>query len=306
MYDKKAVRRRRAVLAVFLALSIVILTAYFGESGGGFFHALQRGAQETFAPIETGASRALKPVQDFFDWAGDSIDAKDQNEQLREEVERLRSELAETQTRERDSRQIRGLVGLHRQAGFPEGTEPVTARVIARSPNVWYSSLKIDKGSADGIRLNQPVIAAASNPSDRGPVGGLAGKVTRVTGGTAEVTLLTDASSGVAAQIMPAGAAGVVKPEVGNPRDLLLDFVEGGRRVTEGTMVVTSGFKASRVQSLFPRGIPIGEVTKVDLDEVELYQRVHIRPFADFRRIDIVQVLTRKPRAAETADLVTP
>ena len=72
-------------------------------------------------------------------------------------------------------------------------------------------------------------------------------------------------------------------------------FVEGGRRVTKGTIVVTSGFKASRVESLFPRGIPIGEVTKVDLDEVELYQRVHIRPFADFRRMDIVQVLTRKP-----------
>ena len=45
MYDKKVVRRRRAALAVFVALSIALLTAYFGESGGGFFHALQRGAQ---------------------------------------------------------------------------------------------------------------------------------------------------------------------------------------------------------------------------------------------------------------------
>ena len=60
MYDRKVVRRRRAALAVFVVLSIAILTAYFGESGGGFFHALQRGAQEAFAPIETGASRALK------------------------------------------------------------------------------------------------------------------------------------------------------------------------------------------------------------------------------------------------------
>jgi rod shape-determining protein MreC len=304
--DRKAVRRRRAALAVFVALSIVILTAYFGESGGGFFHALQRGAQEAFAPIESGASRALKPVRDFFGWAGDTIDAKDQNEELREEVERLRSELAEVLTRRRDTAQVRGLVGLHGQDGFPQGTRPVAARVIARSPSVWYSSLKIDKGSSDGVRLNQPVIAASSDPSSDRAVGGLAGKVTRVTGGTAEVTLLTDASSGVAAQVMPAGAAGVVKPEVGNPRDLLLDFVEGGRRVTEGAIVVTSGFKASRVESLFPRGIPIGEVTKVDLDEVELYQRVHIRPFADFRRIDIVQVLTRKPPATETAGVLAP
>jgi rod shape-determining protein MreC len=306
VHDQKAVRRRRAALAVFVALSIVILTAYFGESGGGFFHALQRGAQEAFAPIETGASRALKPVRDFFDWAGDSIDAKKQNKELKEQVERLRSELAEAQTARRDMRQLKGLVGLHREDGFPGGTRPVAARVIARSPTVWYSSLKIDKGSSDGIRLNQPVIAAASNPSSGKAVGGLAGKVTRVTGGTAEVTLITDESSGVAAQVMPAGASGVVKPEVGNPRDMLLDFVEGGKRVTKGAIVVTSGFKASRVESLYPRGIPIGEVSKVDLDEVELYQRVHIRPFADLRRIDIVQVLTRKPSAVQTAEVGTP
>ena len=306
MYDRKTVRRRRAALAVFVALSLVILTAYFGESSGGFFHALQRGAQEAFAPIETGASRALKPVRDFFGWAGDTIDAKDQNAELKEQVERLRSELADAQTARRDARQLKGLVGLHRQEGFPRGTRPVAARVIARSPTVWYSSLKVDKGSSDGVRLNQPVIAASGKPSSGNPVGGLAGKVTRVTGGTAEVTLITDESSGVAAQVMPAGASGVVKPEVGDPRDMLLDFVEGGRRVTEGTIVVTSGFKASRVESLFPRGIPIGEVTRVDLDEVELYQRVHVRPFADLRRIDIVQVLTRKPAATQTAGVITP
>ena len=91
MYDRKVVRRRRAALAVFVALSIAILTAYFGESGGGFFHAFQRGAQEAFAPIETGASRALKPVRDLFGWAGDTFDAKKENKDLKQEVERLRS-----------------------------------------------------------------------------------------------------------------------------------------------------------------------------------------------------------------------
>jgi rod shape-determining protein MreC len=294
--DRKAVRRRRAALVVFVVLSIAVLTAYFGESGRGFFHSLQRGAQEAFAPIETGASTALKPVRDLFGWAGDTFEAKDKNKELEGEVERLRAELAEAQTKRRDGRQLRGLIELQRRDGFPQGTEPVTARVIARSTTSWYSGLKVDKGSSDGVRRNQAVIAS----------GGLAGKVTRVTGGTAEVTLITDGSSAVSAQVMPAGAAGVVKPEVGNPKDMLLDFVEGGRRVTEGTTVVTSGFKSGRVQSLYPRGIPIGRVTKVDLDEVELFQRVHIRPFADLDRIDYVQVLTRKPPGTETAGVITP
>jgi rod shape-determining protein MreC len=304
VYDRKAIRRRRAGLAVFLALSIAILTAYFGESGGGFFHSLQRGAQEAFAPIETGASRALKPVRDLFGWVGDTVDAKDKNEALEREVDALRSELARTRTAQRDAQQLKGLVGLHKEDGFPQGTEPVTARVIARSPNVWYSSIKIDKGSSDGVELDQPVIAAASDESSPTD-GGLAGKITKVTDGTAEVTLITDASIGVGAQVMPAGAAGVVRPEVGDPRDLLLDLVHGGR-VTNNAIVVTSGFKTSVGESLFPRGIPIGRVTDVDLDEVEIYQRVHLRPFADLRRIDIVQVLTRRGAPTQTAEVVQP
>ena len=119
MYDRKAVRRRRAVLAVFVALSIAILTAYFGESGGGIFHAFQRGAQEAFAPIETGASRALKPVRDLFGWVGDSFDAKSKNEKLEKEVQSLRQQLAEAAVAKRDAKELRGLVGLKRQEGFP-------------------------------------------------------------------------------------------------------------------------------------------------------------------------------------------
>jgi rod shape-determining protein MreC len=293
MYDRNTIRRRRAVLAVFIALSIVILTAYFGESGGGALHTMQRGAQETFAPIETGATKALKPFRDFVAWAGDTIDAKDQNTGLKDEVERLRSDLAEAQTSLRDANQLKAIRALHQENYFPAATQPVTARVIAKSPTVWYSSVKIDKGSNDGVRVNQPVIAA----------GGLAGKVISATGGTAEVRLITDGESGVSAQVFPEGVTGIVRPQVGDPNDLLLENVESGRRVTERTLVITSGFTSSKGESLFPRGIPVGRVTRVDFDELETYQRVHIKPFADLRRVDVVEVLTRRGVAQQAASL---
>jgi rod shape-determining protein MreC len=293
MYDRKVVRRRRAALAVFVALSIAILTAYFGESGGGLFHTLQRGAQQAFAPVETGASRALKPPRDFVGWVGDTIDAKDQNKDLKKEVERLRTRLAEAETGLRDSKELDALAAMRRENYFPQSTAPVTARVIARSSTVWYSALKIDKGSSDGLRNDQPVIAA----------GGLIGKTTSVTSGTAEVRLITDGQSGVSAQVFPEGVTGVVRPEVGNPDDLLLEHVESGQRVTENTLVITSGFTSSRTESLFPRGIPIGRVSKVDLDELETYQRVHVKPFADLHSIDVVQVLTRRGVAQEAASI---
>ena len=137
MFDSKVVRRRRAALAVFIGLSVVMLTAYFGESSSGVFHTFQRGAQEAFAPLETGTGRALKPFRDLFGWFGDTFDAKDENEKLKGEVEALRKRLGEADTATRDARQLRGLVRLARDDGFPQGTNPVAARVIAHSPTVW-------------------------------------------------------------------------------------------------------------------------------------------------------------------------
>jgi rod shape-determining protein MreC len=284
VFDSKVIRRRRAALAIFVVLSIGMLTVYFGESGGGVFHTLQRGAQEAFAPLETGASRALKPARDLFGWFGDTIDAKGENEELRAEVEQLRRQLGVAETARHAARELRALVGLAESEGYPQGTAPVGARVILRSPTVWYSTLKIDKGSNDGVRRNQPVVAA----------GGLVGKITDVTGGTAEVTLITDSSSAVSAQVMPNGASGIVHPVVGDPEDLLLDYITTGRRVTEGTTVVTSGFESDGLESIFPRGIAIGRVTKVDPQETEQFQRVHVKPLADIRGIDYVQVLTER------------
>ena len=112
-------------MAVFVGLSIVLLTAYFGESPGGVLHALQKGTQEALAPIESGASRALKPVRDLFGWFGDTIDAKDENEKLKDEVERLRQQVAEAQTAKRDAAQLRGIVDLRDHEGFPQGTDPL-------------------------------------------------------------------------------------------------------------------------------------------------------------------------------------
>jgi rod shape-determining protein MreC len=296
MYDKQVVRRRRAALAVLVALSLILLTAYFGESPSGVLHGIQRGAQEVLAPIEAGASKALKPFRDLANWTSDVINSKGENERLEDELADARRQLAASQTALRENEQLRAMVDLPRREGFPVDTEPVTARIIARSPTVWYSTIQINKGSSDGIEEDQPVVTGD----------GLVGKVSAVTGGNATVTLITDASSAVSAQIVPDGASGVVKPAVGDFRDLQLDFVQKGAKIRRGQTIVTSGFRSRRLESLFPKGIPIGRVTRVDADELELYQRVHIEAFADLRRMDYVRVLTAKPKNVEQAQVTAP
>lgn len=286
MYDKQVVRRRRAALAVLVALSIGLLTMYFGEGPSGLLHGFQRGAQEVLQPIEAGISRATKPFRDLVGWVGDNISAKGENDDLKKENARLREQVARAQAAEDENRKLRGLVGLPKNPGYPDGVDAHSARVIGRSPTVWSEAVQIDAGSSDGVRVDQPVVTD----------GGLVGRVTSVTPGTATVTLIVDASSSVSAQVLPDGKFGVVRPKVGNPNNMRLEYLDKNTKVQEGDLVITSGSTDDELESLFPKGIPIGRVKRVDEDELDVYERVHIEPFADFKRMEYVQVLRANPQ----------
>ena len=287
MYDK-SVRRRRAVLILLVVCSLILLTAYFGESPGSPLHSVQRGFLQVVSPIQEGASRALKPVRDLFGWFGDTLDAKEERDRLRDELEEARRAAIANAAAAREAEQLRKLLGLDERLGLEE-MRPVTARVITRSPTLWYSTVSINKGTSDGVRVDQPVVNGD----------GLLGTVTAATSNSAIVTLITDHTSGVSAVVNETGVAGVVQPAVGKPDDLLLEYIRRGDRIEEGQTVVTAGSTSRRYESLFPPGIPVGVITKVDDEELDIYQRVHVRPFAQLRRLDVVQVLT-DPNGGET------
>lgn len=277
---RKELRRRRTVLAVLVVAGLTLLSLYFQEGPTGPLHSGQGVVSSVLGPVEEGASRALKPAQDLINWFSETFDARGENERLRKEVADLRSRLAQTQSSASTGAQrskLDALVG----GLVPPGSNPVDARVIARSPTVWYSTVVIDKGSSAGVRLDDPVIAPA----------GLAGRVTLVNRGNSEVTLITDSDSAVAARVLPSGTIGVVEPELGRPDDLRLNYIRGGEEIRKGQVVVTAGFSDPSLSSLFPPGIPIGRVTEVSLEELQAYQRVGIRAYADLRDMELVRVL---------------
>jgi rod shape-determining protein MreC len=279
---RKQVRRRRAVLLLLVAASLTLLSLYYREGNGGPLHGTENVVSTIFGPLQTGADRALKPVRDLVNWFGETFDARGDKDRLQDEVASLRDQLARAQTTRREAQELSRLNELASGGIVPDGTKPVTARVVGRSPTVWYSTVTIDKGSGDGVRVDDPVVAPQ----------GLAGKVTQTTPNTAQVTLITDADSAVTARVTPSGATGVVEPDVGNPNDLQLDYLERGTHIAEGQMVLTAGFSTGDLGSIFPPGIPIGKITRSTVEERQAYQRVHLEPFADLRDMDFVKVLT--------------
>jgi len=281
---RKQVRRRRAVLVLLIVVALVLLSTRFSESDSGPLHSMQRAVASALGPLEEGASRATKPLVDLKDWIDETFQARGENEDLRAEADQLRAQLAKAQSAEGENEQLRKLVGLDR-SGVLAGYTPVTARVIGRSPTVWYSTVTVDKGSSSGVQMNDPVVSGD----------GLVGRVTDVTHGTAKVSLITDNRSAVSARVLPDGPQGVAEPEVGNPDDLLLDFIDRNQPIDQGALVVTAGWSNGAISSAFPPGLPIGEVSDATVGEQESYQRVHVTPAADIRNLDFVQVATDGP-----------
>jgi rod shape-determining protein MreC len=278
---RKQVRRRRAVLVLLVIVSLVLLSSHFSEGSSGPLHGVQRGLATILAPIEEGADRALKPVRDLVNWFDETFEARGRNDDLEAEVQDLRERVAAADAATKENDQLREQLELGPGGGIA-GREAVTGRVIGRSPTVWFSTVTLDVGSSSDVAVDDPVITGD----------GLVGRVTDTTSGTAQVTLITDHRSAASATVVPSGPSGVLKPEVGDPQVLLLDFIENDRPVREGETVVTAGWTSGRLASVFPYGIPIGRVTEASVGEQETFTQVHVEPFADVRELDFVEVLT--------------
>jgi rod shape-determining protein MreC len=281
VYDKQ-VRRRRLTLAAFVVASLLLLTVYFGEgSGGGPLHSLQRGALSVLGPVQEGAHRALKPVRDLFGWVGDTIDAKKERDRLVEENEQLRRDNTELEALRSDVEQLRGLIGIN-EASSLEDYEPVPALVYARSPNVFYSKVQIDKGASAGVEAGQPVVNGL----------GLVGRVTEVTPGYSEVTLITDESFAAGAKVLEADQQTTVRASPNKPEELELALVQNADKISRGDKVVTTGSTSARFPSFYPRNVLIGTVSDVELGEGNLDSRIRVRPAVDLGNIEWVEVLT--------------
>ena len=282
---RKQVRRRRAILVLLVVAALVLLSTQYSEREGGPLHSMQRAVASVFGPMEEGATRALKPARDLISWFDETFNARGENDDLRSELQQLRTQLAQAQSAEGENKQLRELLSLDRQ-GTLAGYTPVTARVIGRSPTVWYSTVTIDKGSSAGVKMNDPVVTGD----------GLAGRISDVTDGTAVVTLITDDRSAVSARVLPDGPEGVAEPEVGDPSDLLLDFIDKSQPIHRGQILVTAGWSNGAISSAFPPGIPIGKVSETVVGDQQAFQRVHVTPYADIRGLDFVQVATGGPK----------
>jgi rod shape-determining protein MreC len=253
---------------------------------------VQRGIVQVFSPIQEGASKALSPFRDVANFFSDTFKAKSQVGRLRNQVHHLQAELAQAQYAASLNVQLSRQVRLDNNNGIAS-YRPVAAHVTIRDPSLWYETIEVDKGTADGVRKGDPVTGD----------GALVGAVSVAGSDFSVVTLITDHTMAEAAQVADtSGDTGVLVPAVGNPNQLVLNYLPKSALVQKNQLVTTVGFRSGSLQDLYPPGIPIGTVSYVGNGLADNGQ-VQVVPAADLRHLDVVQILTAPHAGGERAQL---
>lgn len=259
----------------------------------GYLQAAEDVVLRLVTPVQSWFSNRARGVGDVVQTLRDLRTLRDENARLRQENDALIIENVQLKEAEAENERLRRLLDFTRtNPSYDYRGGEVGARVIGHDPSAYLDFVIIDLGERQGASLDMPVVTER----------GLVGRITEVHDTSSEVLLITDVNSAVTALIQTSRAMGVVRGLAGG--GLLLDQVPQDVEVHEGEIVITSGLGDS-----FPRGLVIGQISKVYQRDYEMFQQARVRPTVDFRNLEQVLVITNfvpiadlhnLPREAET------
>jgi len=284
--QKSSALRRRLVVGILVVLALALITVSFRAAG---VTPVQDVAATVLRPFQVAAERVVRPFRDAGSWVSGTLHAKSENEQLRAEVEQLRNQVIQNREAAQDNEWFRKTLRYVDSARFPQDYVALPTRVISPPRSAYEQTIVIAAGRNAGVRDDYPVVT-----SD-----GLVGKVSKVFSNVAQVTLLTDEASAVAAaDLNEPGATGIVKHGQGGLDTLVLDGVQKSLHVSVGDPVITQGSPANaELRSIYPRGIKIGVVTSVNQTDTDTFKQIQVEPFVNFASLSSVVVLVPKQAA---------
>lgn len=269
-----------ALVAVLLAVSVALVTAYAREGQDGPIHRAQSIAGMFVSPLQfAGAGVAYAA-----DSAGDALEnatvSQESYTALQQENAQLKSQLVQMEELRQENERLTGLLDIQGQYQI----DGVTGRVIGSGSDAYSREATVGIGSNGGVEIGQAVVG----PS------GLVGQVVEVSPLTCRVRLLSDPQSGVSAYLQSSRAECVVKGSVDGL--LYLEYLDDSVQVKVGDVVVTSGMGGS-----YPAGIAIGTVSNVVNRAGTSDRTIVVSPLSDVAALEEVTVAFSA--SAASADL---
>ena len=189
---------------------------------------------------------------------------------LRKRIDELLMERAKYQEALLENKRLSGLLQLRER----QQNQITAARVIARGVDQWSHTVVLDKGLKDGVVKDMSAITPM----------GFAGKIFNVTESYARLLLLTDINFSAAVRLQESRKEGVISGT--GAKKVVLKYIPYEEEIKIGDIVITSG-----LDQLFPAGIPVGFISRIDKQGTGHFQYIEVTPYVDETKTEEVLII---------------
>ncbi|MEA0555114.1 rod shape-determining protein MreC [Lysinibacillus irui] len=243
--------------------------------------------KDTVGVAQSIVAKPANYINGIFNNIDSLLNTYEENKRLKARLEDFAVVQAEATDLKSENSKLRELLGKTESL---KAFNPIHATVIARNPDQWEEKIILDKGSSHGVQKNMAVMTAK----------GLVGKITLVTPFTSEVELLYTNNPNYRVSAMVLGekeAYGLIEGFDEERNELIMKRIDSSMKVKEGEQVVSSG-----LGGIFPKGVPIGEITEVSTDDHGLTKMAYVEPSAEFSILEHVVIAKRTSTAIDGSD----
>ena len=258
--------KKRLLLFLFIIISLIVITYQSNRAQFqplNFFNSMFSRLHEIKHSVKNSITSPFKRM--FL--------RDEENKKLRAEIAQLRMEQQRYHEVFLENKRLKNLLSLKEE----EPRYVTTAQIIAKSIDPWSSLVTIDKGSSDGVKKDMAAITSR----------GLVGKISNVSDSYSSLLLITDINFSAAARLQKSRVEGILSGT--GFKKCTLKYIPYEEQVENGDTVITSG-----LDKLFPEGIPIGYVSKVDKKGTGLFQEVEVIPFEDTAKTEEIVIIQRE------------
>jgi len=260
---------------VVLTVGLVFLVFIFGNQESGPMHKL---LFETAGPVQKFVANATDSLQSIKKNYIDLMNVRGERNKLVKELQECRAAAYQNREAVATNARLRKLLDFKNTIDLPT----VSAQIVGKDPSLWFRSVVVDRGSTDGVLKGMPVVTGD----------GIVGQVYSTSPHFAKVLLSIAPSSALDVLLQESRERGILKGTGKNT--YRLEYVLKTIEVAEGDHVVTAGYGG-----LFPTGVPVGVVTRVEKKRRGMFLDIEVTPAVDFDTLEDLLIIEQEKQVVE-------
>lgn len=251
------------LITLLLVVGLLLLAAMLG----GKFGPLHQLTLDFIGPLQSVVTRTATGVVNLKNDYVALLDVREENKKLQAQIDRYLNELGEYREGYSTYRHLQELLAMKEKLTF----KPIAARVVGKEPSYWYQTIVVDRGRNDDIL--EGMIALAP--------GGVVGQVLHTAENYSKILLANAPSSAIDAMVQKSRTRGILKGA--GEKGYVLQYVLKTADVEVGDHIVTAG-----IGGIFPAGIPLGRISKIEKKQRGMFQEIEVEPSIDFQKLEYV------------------